>query len=123
MAEGSFARDVQQLRVGAGAQFRGEGIPAITKALLENRVGYFADYQWGADLPPMDVLAEAADILAELGVHFESSANEAAAAAALATSAGSPRDPGCCCALIGTNGRPGPSARRWPHSPGPAPAW
>jgi hypothetical protein len=30
MAEGSFARDVQQLRVGAGAQFRGEGIPAIT---------------------------------------------------------------------------------------------
>ena len=76
------------------AQFRGEGIPAITKALLENRVGYFADYQWGADLPPMDVLAEAADILAELGVHFESSANEAAAAAALATSAGSPRDLG-----------------------------
>ena len=34
----------------------------------------------------MDVLADAADILAELGVHFESSANEAAAAAALATS-------------------------------------
>jgi indolepyruvate ferredoxin oxidoreductase alpha subunit len=67
MAEGSFARDVQQLRVGAGAQFRGEGIPAITKALLENRVGYFADYQGGADFPLMDVLADAADILAELG--------------------------------------------------------
>jgi indolepyruvate ferredoxin oxidoreductase, alpha subunit len=54
MAEGSFARDVQQLRVGAAAQFRGEGIAAITKALLENRVGYFADYQGGADFPPMD---------------------------------------------------------------------
>jgi len=28
----------------------------------------------------------------------------------------SPRGPGCCCALIGTNGRPGlrESARRWP---------
>ena len=77
---------MQQLRVGAGAQFRSEGILAITKALLENRVGYFADYQGGADFPPMDVLADAADILAELGVHFESSANEAAASAALATS-------------------------------------
>jgi indolepyruvate ferredoxin oxidoreductase, alpha subunit len=86
MAERSFAREVQQLRVGAGAQFRGEGIPAITKALLENRVGYFANYQGGADFPPMDVLADAADILAELGVHFESCANEAAASAALATS-------------------------------------
>jgi indolepyruvate ferredoxin oxidoreductase, alpha subunit len=86
MAERSFAREVQQLRLGAGAQFRGEGILAITKALLENGVGYVAGYQGAPISHLMDVLADASDILAELGVHFESSANEAAAAATLATS-------------------------------------
>jgi indolepyruvate ferredoxin oxidoreductase alpha subunit len=87
MAERSFAREVQQLRLGAGAEFRGEGILAITKALLENGVGYVAGYQGAPISHLMDVLADASDILAELGVHFESSANEAAAAATLATSA------------------------------------
>ena len=86
MAERSFAREVQQLRLGAGGEFRGEGILAITKALLENGVGYVAGYQGAPISHLMDVLADAADILAELGVHFESSANEAAAAATLATS-------------------------------------
>ena len=86
MAERSFAREVQQLRLGAGAEFRGEGILAITKALLENGVGYVAGYQGAPISHLMDVLADAADILGELGVHFESSANEAAAAATLATS-------------------------------------
>jgi indolepyruvate ferredoxin oxidoreductase alpha subunit len=86
MAERSFAREVQQLRLGAGSEFRGEGILAITKALLENGVGYVAGYQGAPISHLMDVLADAADILGELGVHFESSANEAAAAATLATS-------------------------------------
>lgn len=86
MAERSFAREVQQLRLGAGAEFRGEGILAITKALLENGVGYVAGYQGAPISHLMDVLADASDILAELGVHFESSANEAAAAATLAAS-------------------------------------
>ena len=86
MAERSFAREVQQLRLGAGAEFRGEGILAITKALLENGVAYVAGYQGAPISHLMDVLADASDILAELGVHFESSANEAAAAATLATS-------------------------------------
>ena len=86
MAERSFAREVQQLRLGAGQEFRGEGILAITKALLENGVGYVAGYQGAPISHLMDVLADASDILAELEVHFESSANEAAAAATLATS-------------------------------------
>jgi indolepyruvate ferredoxin oxidoreductase alpha subunit len=86
MAERSFAREVQLLRLGAGAEFRGEGILAITKALLENGVGYVAGYQGAPISHLMDVLADASDILADLGVHFESSANEAAAAATLATS-------------------------------------
>lgn len=86
MAERSFAREVQQLRLGAGQEFRGEGILAITKALLQCGVGYVAGYQGAPISHLMDVLADASDILADLGVHFESSANEAAAAATLAAS-------------------------------------
>ena len=86
MAERSFAKEVQHLRMGAGEVFRGEGILAITKALLENGVGYVAGYQGAPISHLMDVLADAQDILGELGVHFEASASEATAAATLAAS-------------------------------------
>jgi len=86
MAERSFSREVEQLRIGAGQTFRGEGILAITKALLENGVGYVGGYQGAPISHLMDVLADARDILGELGVHFEASASEAAAAAMLAAS-------------------------------------
>ena len=86
MAERSFAREVQQLRIGAGEEFRGEGILAVTKALLQCGVGYVAGYQGAPISHLMDVLADAEDIMAELGVHFEASASEAAAAATLAAS-------------------------------------
>jgi indolepyruvate ferredoxin oxidoreductase alpha subunit len=86
MAERSFAREVQDLRLGAGQEFHGEGILAITKALLQSGVGYVAGYQGAPISHMMDVLADAQDILAELDVHFESSASEAAAAATLAAS-------------------------------------
>ena len=36
MAERSFKKEVQKLKLGAGGEFRGEGILAITKALLES---------------------------------------------------------------------------------------
>jgi hypothetical protein len=36
MAERSFAKEVQKLKVGEGETFSGEGILALTKALLEN---------------------------------------------------------------------------------------
>ncbi len=86
MAERSFAKEVQQLRIGAGEEFRGEGILAVTKALLECGVAYVAGYQGAPISHLMDVLADAQDILGELGVHFESSASEATAAATLAAS-------------------------------------
>lgn len=86
MAERSFKKEVQQLRAGAGTNFRGEGILAITKALLENGVGYVGGYQGSPISHLMDVLADAQDILAELGVRFEASASEASAAAMLAAS-------------------------------------
>ncbi|MFN7267972.1 MAG: thiamine pyrophosphate-dependent enzyme [Cereibacter sp.] len=86
MAERSFKAEVEDLRLGAGATFTGEGILALTKALLENGVGYVGGYQGAPISHLMDVLADAQDLLAELGVRFEANANEAAAAAMLAAS-------------------------------------
>src|SRR6266404_9529093 len=86
MAERSFAREVEDLKLGNGDIFRGEGILAITKALLQSGVGYVGGYQGAPISHLMDVLADAQDILGDLGVHFETSANEGAAAAMLAAS-------------------------------------
>ena len=86
MAERSFAKEVEKLRLGDGEEFRGEGILAITKALLECGVGYVGGYQGAPISHLMDVLSDAQDILSELGVHFEASASEATATAMLAAS-------------------------------------
>ncbi len=86
MAERSFAREVEDLKLGAGEVFRGEGILAITKALLQSGVSYVGGYQGSPISHLMDVLADARDVLDDLGVHFESSASEAAAAAMLSAS-------------------------------------
>jgi indolepyruvate ferredoxin oxidoreductase, alpha subunit len=90
MAERSFAREVQDLKLGDGDEFRGEGILAITKALLQSGVSYVAGYQGAPISHLMDVLADAKHVLDELGVHFENSASEAAAAATLAASVNYP---------------------------------
>lgn len=86
MAERSFAREVQSLRLGAGEVFRGEGILAVTKALLQSGVAYVGGYQGAPISHLMDVFADAGDILDELGVHFQASSSEATAAAMLAAS-------------------------------------
>ncbi|MBV8663408.1 MAG: indolepyruvate ferredoxin oxidoreductase subunit alpha, partial [Hyphomicrobiales bacterium] len=86
MAERSFAREVEDLKLGAGEVFRGEGILAITKALLQSGVAYVAGYQGSPISHLMDVLADAKDVLSELDVHFETSASEATAAATLSAS-------------------------------------
>ncbi|WP_114912798.1 thiamine pyrophosphate-dependent enzyme [Acidibrevibacterium fodinaquatile] len=86
MAERSFAEEVKKLRLGDGEIFTGEGILAITKALLECGVGYVGGYQGAPISHLMDVLADAQEILAELGVRFEANASEAAATAMLAAS-------------------------------------
>jgi indolepyruvate ferredoxin oxidoreductase alpha subunit len=86
VAERSFAKEVQSLRLGEGAEFRGEGILAVTKALLQSGVAYVGGYQGAPISHLMDVLADAEEILNELGVHFEASASEATAAAMLAAS-------------------------------------
>ena len=90
MAERSFAKEVQKLKLSEGEVFHGEGILAVTKALLQSGVSYVAGYQGAPISHLMDVLTDANDILEDLGVHFEHSASEATAAATLAASVNYP---------------------------------
>jgi indolepyruvate ferredoxin oxidoreductase alpha subunit len=104
MAERSFKREVEQLRIGAGHEFRGEGILAVTKALLQAGVAYVGGYQGAPISHLMDVFADADELLKELGVHFETSASEAAAAAMCAASVNYPlRGAVAWKSVVGTN--------------------
>ncbi|WP_326537418.1 indolepyruvate ferredoxin oxidoreductase subunit alpha [Pseudorhodoferax sp.] len=104
MAERSFVEEVKKLRLGAGEVFHGEGILAVTKALLESGVNYVAGYQGSPISHLMDVLADAQDILSEHGIRFENSASEATAAATLAASVNYPlRGAVTFKATVGTN--------------------
>jgi len=90
MAERSFKKEVQKLYLGDRQEFRGEGILAVTKALLQSGVAYVGGYQGAPISHLMDVLSDASPILENLGVHFEHSASEATAAAMLAASVNYP---------------------------------
>jgi indolepyruvate ferredoxin oxidoreductase alpha subunit len=84
--ERSFKEEVAKLRLGEGETFHGEAILAVTKALLQSGVSYVGGYQGAPVSHVMDVLNDARDILDELGVHVETNANEAGAAAMLGAS-------------------------------------
>lgn len=86
MAERSFKKEVLKLHAGTGDVFRGEGILAITKALLQSGVAYVGGYQGSPISHLMDVLNDAQEILKDLGVHFEMNGSEATAAAMLSAS-------------------------------------
>jgi indolepyruvate ferredoxin oxidoreductase alpha subunit len=84
--EVQFTREVEQLRLGAGTTFHGEGILAITKALLQSGVSYVGGYQGAPVSHLLDVMVQARPYLDELGVHVEACSNEASAAAMLGAS-------------------------------------
>jgi indolepyruvate ferredoxin oxidoreductase alpha subunit len=84
--ERSFKAEVESLKLGDGDTFVGEGILAVTKALLQSGVSYVGGYQGAPVSHMMDVLNDARDILDELGVHVETNASEAGAAAMLGAS-------------------------------------
>nr|WP_067298841.1 indolepyruvate ferredoxin oxidoreductase subunit alpha [Marinobacterium profundum] len=87
MAERSFKSEVKKLHAGEGELFHGEGILAVTKALLQSGVSYVGGYQGSPISHLMDVLADAREeILDDMGIHFETSASEATAAAMLSAS-------------------------------------
>src|SRR5688572_31794394 len=83
MAEVSFHSEIKSLTLGDGETFRGEGILAVTKALLQSGVSYVGGYQGAPVSHLLDVLLQAEDLLSELGVHLQTCTNEAAAAAML----------------------------------------
>ena len=73
--ERSFNKEVALLRLGKGQVFHGEGILAVTKALLQSGVSYISGYQGAPVSHLLDVLSDASEILDELGVHFEPAAD------------------------------------------------
>ena len=89
--ERSFKKEVQALKLGDGETFRGEGILAVTKALLQSGVSYVGGYQGAPVSHLLDVLVDAQDIMSELGIHLETCANEASAAASYYGSKRGPR--------------------------------
>ena len=84
--ERSFVKEIESLRLGAGDTFYGEGILAVTKALLQSGVTYVGGYQGAPISHLIDVMVQAKNDMAELGVHVEPCANEASAAAMLGAS-------------------------------------
>src|SRR6266853_222483 len=84
--ERSFTKEVELLKLGAGQTFHGEGILAVTKALLQSGISYVGGYQGAPVSHVMDVLNDARDIMDELGIHIETNASEAGAAAMLGAS-------------------------------------
>ncbi|MFZ2737472.1 MAG: indolepyruvate ferredoxin oxidoreductase subunit alpha [Burkholderiaceae bacterium] len=84
--EVSFGKEIESLRKGAGDTFHGEGIIAITKALLQSGVAYVGGYQGAPVSHLLDVMVQAKPLMDQLGVHVEACSNEASAAAMLGAS-------------------------------------
>ena len=102
--ERSFKKEVEALRLGDGETFRGEGILAVTKALLQSGVSYVGGYQGAPVSHLLDVMVDAEDLLADLGVHVETCTNEASAAAMLGASINYPlRGAVTWKSIVGTN--------------------
>ena len=102
--ERSFKKEVQALKLGDGETFRGEGILAVTKALLQSGVSYVGGYQGAPVSHLLDVLVDAEDIIGDLGVHLETCTNEASAAAMLGASINYPlRGAVTWKSIVGTN--------------------
>ncbi len=84
--ERSFSEEVKRLALGHGETFHGEGILAVTKALLQSGVSYIGGYQGAPVSHLIDVLGDAKQLLNKLGIYFENNASEAGAAAMLGAS-------------------------------------
>jgi len=102
--ERQFTREIESLQLGEGETFHGEGILAVTKALLQSGVSYVGGYQGAPVSHLLDVMVQAREYLDELGVHVEACTNEAAAAAMLGASVNYPaRGAVTWKSIVGTN--------------------
>ena len=102
--ERQFTEEIGLLKLGAGETFHGEGILAVTKALLQSGVSYVGGYQGAPVSQLLDVMVQARDYLDTLGVHVEACTNEASAAAMLGASINYPaRGAVTWKSIVGTN--------------------
>jgi indolepyruvate ferredoxin oxidoreductase alpha subunit len=102
--ERQFTKEIESLKLGEGETFHGEGILAVTKALLQAGVSYVGGYQGAPVSHLLDVMVQAREYLDELGVHVEACTNEAAAAAMLGASVNYPaRGAVTWKSIVGTN--------------------
>ena len=102
--ERSFKKEIEALKLGDGDIFEGEGILAVTKALLQSGVAYVGGYQGSPVSNLLDVMVQAKDYMKELGVHVEACANESSAAAMLGASINYPvRGAVTWKSIVGTN--------------------
>ncbi|MBL8380329.1 MAG: indolepyruvate ferredoxin oxidoreductase subunit alpha [Burkholderiales bacterium] len=102
--ERSFKEEIKLLRLKQGDTFHGEGILAVTKALLQSGVSYVGGYQGAPVSHLIDVLADARELMDEMGIHFEANASEAGAAAMLGASINYPiRGAATWKSTVGTN--------------------
>ena len=100
----SFHEEIESLKLGAGEEFHGEGILAVTKALLQAGVSYVGGYQGAPVSHLLDVMVQAREYLDALGVHVEACTNEASAAAMLGASINYPaRGAVTWKSVVGTN--------------------
>ena len=102
--ERQFTEEIKALKLGAGETFHGEGILAVTKALLQAGVSYVGGYQGAPVSHLLDVMVQAREYMDDLGVHVEACASEAAAAAMLGASINYPaRGAVTWKSIVGTN--------------------
>ena len=102
--ERSFAKEIALLRLKQGEVFTGEGILAVTKALLQSGVSYVGGYQGAPVSHLLDVLVQAKELMSELGINVEANSSEASAAAMLAASINYPvRGAVTWKSVVGTN--------------------
>ena len=102
--ERSFAKEIELLRLKQGEVFTGEGILAVTKALLQSGVSYVGGYQGAPVSHLLDVLVQAKELMSELGINVEANSSEASAAAMLAASINYPvRGAVTWKSVVGTN--------------------
>lgn len=102
--ERSFKKEIEALKLGEGDVFEGEGILAVTKALLQSGVSYVGGYQGSPVSNLLDVMVQAKDYMQDLGVHVEACANESSAAAMLGASINYPvRGAVTWKSIVGTN--------------------
>src|SRR5258705_4892019 len=102
--ERQFTEEIESLKLGDGEVFRGEGILAVTKALLQAGVSYVGGYQGSPVSHLVAVMVEAEVLLGDLGVHVETCTNEASAAAMLGASINYPlRGAVTWKSIVGTN--------------------